>query len=516
MSKPLRLLALDLGAESGRGMVGSLDGESLQLSESHRFSNIPVRLGGTLHWDFLRLFHDVVTAIRRAEADGPIASVGVDAWGVDFGLLDGRGRLLANPVHYRDGRTEGILPRAFRRVPRAEIYRRTGIQFMPINTLCQLLAMSEAADPLLEQAERLLMVPDLFHHFLSGRSVAEYTIASTSQCLDPVRRQWDSGLVERMGAPSRLLPEIVPPGTDLGPLLPDLAGEATRPPVRVVTPGSHDTASAVAGAPLDGINTAFLSSGTWSLIGLEIEAPILSDAALAANCTNEGGVAGTIRLLRNVVGLWVVQESRRAMWPGDERPSYEEITALAEQAPPFTSFIDPDDERFLRPGDLPARVRAFCAETGQPVPQDAGSLFRVLFESLALRYATAVEELAGVADRRIEAIHVIGGGAKNKFLSQLTAGATGRIVRAGPVEATAIGNIVVQAIVAGELANIAEARALIRNSFPRETYEPAGEWDEARARFERMIANRRATLVPDEPNFADGGRAGQGGAAGSQ
>jgi len=263
VKSPLRLLALDLGAESGRGIVGTFDGEGMQLSESHRFPNVPVRLGGTLHWDFLRLFGDVVATIRRAASESPIASVGVDAWGVDFGLLDDRGRLLANPVHYRDSRTEGILERAYRKVPQAEIYRRTGIQMMPINTLCQLLAMSEAGDPFLAQADRLLMMPDLVNYFLTGRSVAEYTIASTSQCMDPVRREWDTELVERMGAPSRLLPEIVAPGTDLGTMLPYLADDPALASIRVVAPGSHDTASAVAGTPLDGPNTAFLSSGTW-------------------------------------------------------------------------------------------------------------------------------------------------------------------------------------------------------------------------------------------------------------
>lgn len=488
MKSPLRLLALDLGAESGRGIVGTFDGEGMQLSESHRFPNVPVRLGGTLHWDFLRLFGDVVATIRRAASESPIASVGVDAWGVDFGLLDDRGRLLANPVHYRDSRTEGILERAYRKVPQAEIYRRTGIQMMPINTLCQLLAMSEAGDPFLAQADRLLMMPDLVNYFLTGRSVAEYTIASTSQCMDPVRREWDTELVERMGAPSRLLPEIVAPGTDLGTMLPYLADDPALASIRVVAPGSHDTASAVAGTPLDGPNTAFLSSGTWSLIGLEIGAPVLSEAAHAANLTNEGGVAGTIRLLRNVIGLWLIQESRRAMWPGEDAPTYDKITVLADQALPFTAFIDPDDERFLRPGDIPSRVRAFCTETGQPVPQDPGTMFRVLFESLALRYAVAADELAKVAGHRIDAIHIVGGGAKNEFLSRLTAGATGRIVRAGPIEAAAIGNVAIQAIAAGELADLADARALIARSFPIRTYEPSGDWAAARERFDRLTA----------------------------
>jgi len=493
MTARRRFLALDLGAESGRGMVGSFDGDRLELAEVHRFPNTPVTLGGTLHWDFLRLYGDVLAAIERATATGPLASIGTDTWGVDFGLLDASGRLLANPVHYRDRRTEGILPRLFARLAPAELYRRTGIQFMPINTLCQLLAMREAGDPLLDQADQLLLMPDLINHFLCGRSVAEYTIASTSQCLDAQRRTWDRDLVERIGVRAALLPEIVPPGTVLGPLLPGTIDGTPAGQLTVVATASHDTAAAVAGAPLADDRTAFLSSGTWSLVGREVPAPILSEAALGANLTNEGGVAGTIRLLRNVMGLWLVQESRRCLWPGGSPPSYEEIAAQAEGAHAFTAFIDPDDERFLRPGDLPALVRAYCAETGQPTPDDPGTLFRVLFESLALRYAVIVDELAAVTGRPIETIQVVGGGSRNTFLSRLTAAATGRVVRAGPAEATAIGNLAVQAIAVGELADLAEARDLVARSFPVSTVEPAGEWATARERYERLMAGRART-----------------------
>jgi rhamnulokinase len=480
---PLRMVALDLGAESGRAVVGSFDGGRLTLEDVHRFPNVPVMLAGTLQWDFLRLFGEVSAGLRRAAAGGPLASVGVDTWGVDFGLLDARGRLLANPVHYRDRRTEGMPDRAFAVVPRDEIYAATGIQFMPINTLYQLYSMVLADDPLLRQADRLLMMGDLFHHFLAGGAVAEYTNASTSQCLDPVARDWARSLVARFGIPTGILPPIVEPGTVLGPVRADVAAETGLRDARVVAPGSHDTASAVVGAPLAGPTTAFLSSGTWSLIGLEVPAPVITDASLAANLTNEGGVEGTVRLLRNVAGLWLVQESRRAMWPGGDAPSYEELAALAETAPPFTAFIDPDDERFLRPGDLPANVRARCAETGQPVPRDAGTLVRVILESLALRYAVAVDELAAASGRRVESIQVVGGGSNHRLLCRLTASATGLPVRAGPVEATAIGNLAVQAIAAGELEDVAEARSLVARSFTTTAYEPTGDWAEARARF---------------------------------
>jgi len=485
---PLRLVAVDLGAESGRAVVGTFDGERLALEDVHRFPNVPVAVAGTLHWDFLRLFGDVTAGLRRAAAGGPVASVGVDTWGVDFGLLDARGRLLANPVHYRDRRTEGMPDLAFAVVPRDEIYAATGIQFMPINTLYQLWSMVRAGDPLLGQADRLLMMADLFHHFLAGSAVAEYTNASTSQCLDPIARDWARPLLERFGIPTGILPPIVAPGTILGSLRADVADETGLRDARVVAPGSHDTASAVVGAPLAGPTTAFLSSGTWSLIGLEMPAPVISAVSLAANLTNEGGVGGTVRLLRNVVGLWLVQESRRALWPAGDAPTYEELAVLAEAAPAFTAFIDPDDERFLRPGNLPARVRAFCAETGQPVPDDTGTLMRVLLESLALRYAVALDELARASGHPIEAIHVVGGGSSNRLLCRLTASATGLPVRAGPVEATASGNLCVQAIAAGELASVAEARELVARSFPVAAYEPAGDWAEARARFTGVIA----------------------------
>jgi rhamnulokinase len=493
---PLRMVAVDLGAESGRAVIGTFDGGRLALEEVHRFPNVPVTLAGTLHWDFLRLFGEVTAGLRKAAGGGPVASVGVDTWGVDFGLLDARGRLLANPVHYRDRRTEGMPDHAFAVVPRAEIYAATGIQFMPINTLYQLLSMVRAGDPLLGQADRLLMMADLFHHFLAGTAVAEYTNASTSQCLDPVTREWARPLLDRLGIPTGILPPIVAPGTVLGPVRADVAADTGLRDVRVVAPGSHDTASAVVGAPLAGPTTAFLSSGTWSLIGLEVPAPVVTDVTLAANLTNEGGVAGTIRLLRNVMGLWLVQESRRALWPAGDAPTYEELTALAESAPAFSAFIDPDDERFLRPGDLPARVRAFCAETGQPVPQEAGTLVRVLLESLALRYAVAVDELAEASGHPIEAIHVVGGGSNHRLLCRLTADATGLPVRAGPVEATAIGNILVQAVAAGELADVAEARALVARSFPVTTYQPEGDWAEARARFAGVVARPMPASAP--------------------
>jgi rhamnulokinase len=456
-----RLAAVDLGAESGRVVVGELDGERLSIQEVHRFGNVPVRLGGTLYWDFLHLFDDVVRGIGKA---GEVASVGVDTWGVDYGLLDRHGRLIGNPVHYRDARTQGVPER----VSRADVYAATGIQFMPINTLYQLLA-----EPDLERADRLLLMPDLINHFLCGSTVGEYTIATTTQCYDVRQGDWARDLLGQVGIPERIFPPVVPPGTVLGEL-----DAGARP--RVVATASHDTASAVAAVPLSP-GMAYLSSGTWSLLGLELHQPVVNAASLQANLTNEGGVAGTIRLLKNVMGLWLVQQARR----GHEDLSYADLTALAEQAPAWTAFVDPDDERFLRPGDLSGTVQTICQETGQPPPTDIGTLVRVLLESVALKCAAVVRQLELVSGQPVTAISVVGGGARNELLCRLTASATGRPVLAGASEATAIGNLLVQAMALGELASLSEARELVAHSFPARTYEPEGDWSEARHRFEQ-------------------------------
>jgi len=484
---PLRLLALDLGAESGRAMVGNFDGSHLEIEEAHRFPNVPVRLGGTLYWDVLRLFGDIITGIRAARAQGEIATIGVDAWGVDFGLLDARGRLVGNPVHYRDARTDGILVRAIQRTSREDIYAATGIQFMQINTLYQLLAMADSHDPDLDRAERLLLIPDLIHHFLSGSDVCEYTNATTTQCYDVARATWAVELLDRLQIPTRLLPPVVQPGTVLGSLRAEVAAEVGGA-LRVVAPATHDTASAVAATPLPANGSAaFLSSGTWSLLGLELDRPTLSVAAREGNLTNEGGVAGTFRLLKNVMGLWLVQEARRAFASSGSPLSYEQLSALAEAAPQASAFVDPDDERFLRPGDLPNVVAEYCAETSQETPRDRGSLVRVLLESLALKYSVVLRQLEAVSGRTIDTIHVVGGGSNNALLCQLTANACRIPVLGGPSEATAIGNLIVQAIAVGELSSLAEARALVAASFPPRRYEPIGDWSEQRQRFDELL-----------------------------
>jgi rhamnulokinase len=487
----VRLLAVDLGAESGRGVLGTLDDRGLTVEEVHRFPNLPVPVRGTLYWDVLGLYRGVRECLERAVRRGgePLRAIGVDAWGVDFALLDRAGQLLGNPVHYRDRRTEGAMEDVLRRVPAEEVYQRTGIQFLPFNTLYQLYALAARDDPQLAAAETLLTIPDLLHYWLSGRRVAEFTNATTTQCYDPVAGGWARSLLERLGIPPGIFPPVVPPGTVLGPLEGALAEEFGAAEVLVVAPASHDTGSAVAAVPLSAPEAAYLSSGTWSLLGLEVTAPRITPEAMAFNVTHEGGVAGTFRLLKNVMGLWLLQECRRAWAAEGQTWDYEALVRLAEAAPRGGPLLDPDDPRFLPPGDMPARIRRYCAETGQSVPAGPGEVVRTVLESLALKYRWVLGRLEALIGRRVPAIHVVGGGARNQVLCQWTADATGRPVLAGPVEATAIGNLLVQAMGLGAVADLAEARELVRRSFPPQVYEPRdpGPWEEAWVRFVALV-----------------------------
>jgi rhamnulokinase len=473
MGGTVRMLACDLGAESGRAMVGSFDGEQLTVEEVHRFPNRPVMAGETLYWDVLRIHADVQDSIRAA---GPITSMGLDTWGVDFALLDAAGRLLGNPVHYRDRRTEGVLDRAFARVSRETIYSRTGIQHMPINSLYQLFALAEAGDPLLAAADRLLTMPALLAYWLCGTKADEFTDVTTTQCYDPVGKSWALDLVRDLGIPDRIFGEIVPAGTELG-----LVGD-----VRLIAPGTHDTASAVAAVPFAPgvIGAAYISSGTWSLVGLEIERPLINATTLGCNLTNEGGVDGTFRLLKNVMGLWLLQECVRAWAVTLGEISLDHLLTAAGQAKPFRAIVDPDDERLLRPGDMPARLAALAAEHGEVLDPEPPAVTRCILESLALKYRWTIEQLERVTGQPIQVIHVVGGGARNRLLCQLTADACGREVLAGPVEATAIGNAAVQAISLGLISSVAEARELIRRSTRIDRYEPAASvgWTEAQRR----------------------------------
>ena len=448
------VLAVDLGAESGRVMAVHFDGQGLRVEELHRFANRPVRARGTLYWDALGLWAEIQAGVEKGRALRP-ASLGVDTWGVDFGLLDAQGRLLGNPVHYRDGRTAGMMERVFARVPREEIFRRTGIQFMALNTLYQLRSLVESDSPQLQTAATLLTMPDLFHYWLTGARVSEYTIASTTQLLDARTRMWDIDLVERAGIPARILPEIVPPGTRLG----EYEG------IPVIAPACHDTASAVAAVPAANERFAYVSSGTWSLAGLEVREPVISPQALDANVTNEGGVNGTLRLLKNISGMWIIQQCRAA-WAAQGQPlSYPELTRLAEQAESLPGRFDPDDARFFSAGsDYPQRVRDWYLERGLAAPASVGQVVRCVLEGLAARYADTFELLRGLAGFAPEQVHLIGGGSRNELQSQLTANLTGLPVVAGPVEATVLGNALVQLIALGEVRDLAEGRALLAAS----------------------------------------------------
>ena len=484
------LAAVDLGAQSGRVARGDFDGERLFVTEVHRFENTPVQAGGVLQWDILRLYAEVLDGLRAAARDATIDSVAVDSWAVDFGLVDGAGRLVRGPVHYRDTRRADAVDYVYSRIPPRELYERTGIQLLPINTVFELAAMTLEDDPALVDADTLLLVPDLLHLWLCGSRTTELTNATTTQCFDPRARSWAGDLLERLNVPTRLLPEVVEPGTDLGPLdaassdLPELDG------TRVVAVATHDTGSAVAALPLEGPDSVYLSVGTWSLVGVELDQPLITDETFAANLTNEGGVAGTFRLLRNVTGLWVLHECRRVWALEGRRLSFGQLLAQAEEAPALRSFIDPDDPAFAEPGDMPARVRAFCAHTGQEEPRDEGAVVRCVLESLALKHAATIDAVAAAAGVSPAEVHVVGGGARNELLCRWTAAASGLPVLAGPVEATLLGNLLVQAMALGEIRSLSEAREVVRVSVEPVVYEPdeAAAWREARERFAGAVA----------------------------
>ncbi len=487
----IKFIAFDLGAESGRAMLATFDGERISLSEMRRFPNVPVRTVNSLHWDVLRLFDDIKRGLAQVprEDRSSLAAVGIDTWGVDFALLGRDDELLGNPFHYRDARTNGILEKAFRRVPRERIFERTGLQFMQINSLYQLFAMSLQRAPALEYAATFLMMPDLFNFWLTGRKVCEFTDATTTQFYDPRKHAWSRQLFDAFGLPFHILPEIVQPGTILEKLLPAVAEEVGMAAVPVVAPACHDTGSAVAAVPATGSDYMWISSGTWSIIGAEVSEPVINANSLAYNFTNEGGVCDTFRLCKNVMGLWLVQECRRTWARAGEELSYDALVEMARRAPPFRSFVDPNHDDFLPPGDMPARFAEFCKRTKQPVPQDKGAVVRCALESLALKYRSELEHLEALLGKKLPVIHIIGGGTQNKLLCQFTADATGRRVIAGPAEATALGNVILQAMALGHLHSLQEGRQVVAKSFELATYEPhdRAAWDEAYQRFCKLV-----------------------------
>lgn len=487
-----RYIAVDLGAESGRVMVGALEGGMLLLDEVHRFANGAVQVRGSHYWDVLHLFAEIKAGIARAaQKYGPeFAAIGVDTWGIDFALLDAAGDLVANPHTYRDPRTAGVLDEVLAEIPAQEIYAASGgIQFMSINTLYQLRAMVRSGSWQLANAATFLMMPDLFNYWLSGVAAVEYTNATSTQAYDSRARDWAWALLQKLEIPITLFPGVVLPGSVLGPMLPEIAAECGVAAMPVVAIASHDTASAVMAVPAESDEYLWLSSGTWSLLGVVAETPLVSSEALAANVSSYGGAGGKVLPWRNIMGLWLLQECRH-VWEREGKPyTYEQLASLALGAPPFVAVLDPDDPAFLAPASMPEAIREFCVRTGQPAPADHASTVRTILESLALRYRWVTERLEALTHRTYPTLHIVGGGSQNGVLCQFAADALSRTVVAGPVEATALGNVALQAVALGEIASIADARALIRRGAAVRTFEcrNAGAWEEPYRRFCRLV-----------------------------
>lgn len=495
MPKAHNYLAIDLGAESGRTMLGTLVDDKLTLNETHRFPNGPVRLPDGLHWDVLHQWVEIKAGIAATVKSGAeLSSLGVDTWAVDFALLDKNDALLGNPFHYRDARTDGMMEEAFRRMPRGDIFTNTGIQFLQLNTLYQLLAMVCAKSPILDIAQTFVTIPDLLNFWLCGKITNEFTNATTTQFLDPIKRDWSQAVLEAMGIPAHLFGSITDPGTQIGTLLSDVATETGAGKVKVVLPASHDTGSAVVAVPAQNQDFAWISSGTWSIMGAEVKEPALGEKALAYNFTNEGGVFDTWRLSKNIMGLWLVQECRREWARQGQDHSYDEMTNLAEESDPFIAVINPDNDVFFHPGDMPDRIQEFCRNTGQRVPQTKGEILRVALESLALKYRWVLERTEELSGKRLEPVHIIGGGTKNRLLNQMTANATDRTVVTGPVEATAIGNVLMQSIGLGHVDTLADARDVVRNSFTVEEYETNDHehWNDAYEKLVKLLETQAA------------------------
>lgn len=492
MGKLYKFLAFDFGASSGRAMLATFDGNKITLEEKHRFSNDPVLVNGDLHWDVLRLFHEIKQGILKCanSGDRDIDCIGIDTWGVDYGLLDKNDKLLGNPYHYRDTRTEGMYEEAFKRVSKEEIFKKTGIAFNWFNTIFQLLSAKLSGDVTLEQAKTLLFMPDLFNFFLTGEKKTEYTVASTSQMFDSVQHDWAYDVLHKLELPENLFTEIVYPGETVGTLRPELAEELGVGQIPVIAVASHDTGSAVASVPVvEEKDFIYISSGTWSLMGVELEQPNLSEEALSYNFTNEGGVDKTVRFLKNIMGLWLIQESRRQWDREGELLSFDELERQANAAEPFASMIDPDDEAFQTPGNMPERIREYCRKTGQKVPETKGEIVRCIAQSLAFRYRYTVEGMERVTGNPYNVIHIVGGGIKDKMICQFTANATKRTVSAGPVEATSIGNIIVQAMAMGAIKDLRQGRQVVKNSFDITNYEPqdSAQWDAAYEKWKQIV-----------------------------
>ena len=470
-----RYIAVDLGASSGRVMLGCFDSGKISLEEIHRFENGPVEENGSLRWDFQKLFGDIKTGIKKAvqKSDGKVESIGVDSWGVDFGLIDSAGNLLENPHHYRDSRTNGMMEKAFELMPKKAIYDATGIQFMQLNTIFQLLSLQLNRPELLQKADKLIFMADLVSYHLCGEVFAEYSLASTSQLMDMKTGQWSKDIFDKLSLPMDIIPKVVAPGTMVGKLKTDITEELGCQPIPIIAIGSHDTASAVAAVPAKAGNWAYLSSGTWNLIGSESPEAIINDKTFEYEFTNEGGIENTIRLLKNIMGLWLIQECRRVWNAKGDNLSFSNMVELAEYAEPFVGLINPNDSRFLGPCDMPAKINEYLTETGQKPINDKGQIIRTVLESLAFNYRWVLERLEDIIGQTIDVLHIVGGGIQNELLCQFAANAVNRKVLTGPIEATAMGNIMMQAIATGQIESVSQGRDIIKSSIELKQYLPS-------------------------------------------
>ena len=486
----MKHIAIDFGAGSGRVIVGNLHKGEVTLQEVHRFPNRQVLAGGRLYWDFLALFEEMKTGLRKAFRQfDDIASIGIDTWGVDFGLIDKRGRLLGNPVCYRDNRTAGILGKVFQSIPREKLYAVTGTQLMEINTAFQLYSMVLDQDPALEVADKLLFMPDLFNYFLTGQKKAEYSIASTTQLLDAKKGEWSDEVIDALKLPENIFPEIVPTGTKIGELTDEICNELGLDKIDVMAVAGHDTQCALVAVPASEEDFIFLSCGTWSLLGTELAEPIINDKSEYYNITNEGGYGRKISFLKNIIGLWCIQESRRQWIREGQEYGFGDLEIMAKEAPSLRCFIDPDAPEFTPAGDVPGRIREFCRRTGQPVPESIGEVVRCINESLAMKYRHAMEEIKDCTGKDYQTVYMVGGGTQSALLCQFTANACGCRVSAGPVEATVLGNVALQLMASGDIKSLGEAREIIKRSQDIKIYEPqnTAEWDEAYERFKKIL-----------------------------
>ncbi|MDQ0111855.1 rhamnulokinase [Paenibacillus harenae] len=484
----MTILAFDLGASSGRALLGRLQDGKIEVEELHRFSNDPVQVGDRLQWDILRLLHELKQSLLLVKHRGiKLDSIAIDSWAVDFGLIGENGELLGNPYHYRDPHTNGVMEKLREELSDSVIFGRTGIQFLPFNTIYQLAALKQAHSPLLREAKHFLMIPDLLRYFLTGEMYNEFSNATTTQLYNPLTGSWDESLIHAIGLSPELFGEVVQPGTRVGTLRSSLCAELGIDPVPVIAVAEHDTGAAVAAVPALDRSFAYLSCGTWSLMGTEVGEPVINELSEQLNFTNEGGAYGTYRLLKNIMGLWILQECRRAWERAGKSYSFPELVKLAGEAEPFAAFVDPDDALFMPPGDMPARVAEYCKRTGQHVQDSVGAITRCVLESLALKYRFVLELTEKLSGNRFGGLHMVGGGIQNQLLCQWTANAIGKPVWAGPVEGSAIGNMIVQWIAGGKLNDIWEARKAIRDSFPVDEYEPEEKeaWERAYAIFLR-------------------------------